>query len=179
LIREVRADTFQSYEFSPRDLPMLATLLGLLILDSFVLIAAILLQAGKGSGMAASFGGVSSSPDAFIGTRQAGTWLTKITWWAGGIFMGIAFVLQIASARGRTPKSVLEQGLTPAPAAPAQAPSSNAPALPFLPGQATPAPGAQNPAPSGAGAAPNPAPSPAQKAPAGKQAPAAPTPAPK
>jgi protein translocase SecG subunit len=42
-------------------------LLIILILDSLVLIAAILLQAGKGSGLAANFGGASSSPDAFIG----------------------------------------------------------------------------------------------------------------
>lgn len=158
---------------------MLGVLLGLLILDSLVLIAAVLLQAGKGSGMAASFGGVSSSPDAFIGTRQAGTWLTKITWWTGGIFMGIAFVLQIASARGRTPKSVLEQGLTPQPAAPAQAPTSNAPALPFLPGQAAPTPGGQKAAPGGAGAASTAPPPPTTKAPAGKQAPATTSPAPK
>jgi preprotein translocase subunit SecG len=145
----------------------------LLILDSFVLVAAILLQAGKGSGMAASFGGVSSSPDAFIGTRQAGTWLTKITWWTGGIFLAIAFVLQVASVRGRAPKSVLEQGLTP-PAAPAQAPTSSAPALPFLPGQAAPAPGAQGGAPSGASAAPS-----ATTPPAGKQPPATTSPSPK
>jgi len=32
----------------------------LLILDAFVLIAAILLQSGKGSGLAASFGGAST-----------------------------------------------------------------------------------------------------------------------
>ena len=137
-----------------------ATLLVLLILDSLVLVAAILLQAGKGSGMAASFGGVSSSPDAFIGTRQAGNLLTKITWWSGGIFMAIAFVLQVASARGRAPKSVLEQGLAPPPAAPAPAGSSTAPALPFLPGQAAPAPGATKGAPAGgapAGAATAPA----------------------
>ena len=60
-------------------------LLILLIIDSFVLVAAILLQAGKGRGMAASFGGVSSSPDAFIGTRQAGNWLTRITWWGSDV----------------------------------------------------------------------------------------------
>ena len=60
-------------------------LLTLLIVDSFVLAAAVLLQSGKGTGMAASFGGVSSSPDAFIGTRQAGNLLTKIDWWSGGI----------------------------------------------------------------------------------------------
>ena len=56
-------------------------LLIILMLDSLVLIAAILLQAGKGSGLAANFGGASSSPDAFIGVRQAGTILTKATWW--------------------------------------------------------------------------------------------------
>ena len=88
------------------------------MLDSFVLVAAILLQSGKGTGMAASFGGVSSSPDAFIGTRQAGNLLTKITWWSGGIFLAIAFVLQIASARTRAPKSVLDQAVTPPPVAP-------------------------------------------------------------
>jgi preprotein translocase subunit SecG len=123
---------------------MLSILLQIfLILDSFVLIAAILLQAGKGTGMAASFGGVSSSPDAFIGTRQAGNLLTNITWWASGIFIAIAFVLQVSSAHARAPKSVLEQGLAPPPAAPAQtAPSSAAPALPFQPAPTTPPAGA-------------------------------------
>jgi preprotein translocase subunit SecG len=150
-------------------------LLILLILDSFVLVAAILLQAGKGQGMAASFGGVSSSPDAFIGTRQAGTWLTKITWWAGGIFIAIAFLLQIGAARGRAPKSVLEQGLTPPPAAPAPAPTSSAPALPFLPGQGAPAHGAQGTAPPGKGSPPAGANTPATKAPT---TPAPTTPAP-
>jgi preprotein translocase subunit SecG len=155
-----------------------ATLLVLLILDSLVLVAAILLQAGKGQGMAASFGGVSSSPDAFIGTRQAGNLLTKVTWWSGGVFMAIAFVLQVASARGRAPKSVLEQGLTPVPAAPAPSGSSTAPALPFLPG---PNPGqpATKGAP-GATTAPAPAsPAPSKSAPATKTNPAPAAPAPR
>jgi len=157
---------------------MLTTLLLIiLILDSLILVAGILLQAGKGSGMAASFGGVSSSPDAFIGTRQAGNLLTKITWWSGGIFLAIAFVLQVASARTRAPKSVLEQGLTPPPAAPA--PTSSAPALPFLPGQTAPGGGA--PAGAAPGAAPAPTtPAPTTTAPSGgKQAPATPAPRPK
>jgi len=155
---------------------IIALLLVLLILDSFVLVAGILLQAGKGTGMAATFGGVSSSPDAFIGTRQAGNLLTKITWWSGGIFLAIAFVLQVASARTRAPKSILEQGLTPPPAAPLPTPSSSsAPALPFLPGQATPAPAAAGNKPSGAGGAPA-SPAPVTTKPT---APAAPAPGPK
>jgi preprotein translocase subunit SecG len=152
-------------------------LLSLLIVDSFVLAAAVLLQSGKGTGMAASFGGVSSSPDAFIGTRQAGNLLTKIGWWSGGIFLAIALVLQITSARARVPKSVLDQAVTPPPAAPAtQTPASTAPALPF---QAAPsaAPGAALGATPGAtlpGAAPGaaaPTPAPAKPAPAGQPKP--------
>ena len=69
----------------------------LLILDSLVLIVAILLQAGKGGGLAASFGGATSAADSLIGTRQAGNLLTKTSWWCGGIFLFLAFVLQIAS----------------------------------------------------------------------------------
>jgi preprotein translocase subunit SecG len=124
------------------------SLLVVLILDSFVLVAAILLQSGKGTGMAASFGGVSSSPDAFIGTRQAGNLLTKISWWSGGLFLGIAFVLQIASAHTRAPKSVLDQAVTPPPAH-VPAPSTAAPALPFENAPAAATPGnAATPVPS-------------------------------
>jgi preprotein translocase subunit SecG len=157
-------------------------LLVLLILDSFVLVASILVQSGKGTGMAASFGGVSSSPDAFIGTRQAGNLLTNIGWWSGGIFLAIALVLQIASAHARIPKSVLDQAVTPPPAAPAtSAPTTTAPALPFqpaptaAPGAATPAgaaPGAVVPGPaSSAPAAGAPASAPAKSPPAGQSKP--------
>jgi preprotein translocase subunit SecG len=118
---------------------MYTFLLILLILDSAVLIAAILLQSGKGTGLAASFGGASSSPDAFIGIRQAGNLLTKASWWAGGIFLFLSFVLQLMSAQSRMPKSVLEGNLAaPAPAAPS-APSRSAPAVPLSPAPTTPA----------------------------------------
>ena len=98
-------------------------LLTILILDALVLVAAILLQSGKGGGIAANFGGQSSS-DQFIGIRQAGTLLTKASWWCGGIFMGLAFVLQLMSTHQGTPRSVLEKSL----AAPTPAPVSTAPA---------------------------------------------------
>src|SRR5213592_1738939 len=95
-------------------------LLTLLILDCVVLIGSILLQSGKGTGLAASFGGASSSPDAFIGIRQAGNLLTKFSWWGGGIFLFLAFVLQLMSTRVNQPRSILEKSLaTPATTAPA------------------------------------------------------------
>ena len=116
-------------------------LLGVLILDSLILVAAILLQAGKGGGLAASFGGATSSADALIGMRQAGNLLTKVSWWSGGIFLFLAFVLQIASARARMPTSVLDRPFSQPPASttPAQPPTSS-PAVPLTPAPKTPAP---------------------------------------
>ena len=118
-------------------------LLVILVIDAVVLIGVILLQAGKGGGLAANFGGASSSPDAFVGIRQAGTILTKATWWGAGIFLGLAFVLQIMSTRAQAPRSVLEDTFgNPAPAAaPVTTPSTTAPAVPL-----EPAPSATSPA---------------------------------
>jgi preprotein translocase subunit SecG len=126
-------------------------LLVLLIIDAFVLIAAILLQAGKGGGLAANFGGASSSPDAFVGIRQAGTILTKATWWGAGIFLGLSFVLQIMSTRTQVPRSVLEDTFgNPAPAAapPVTTPNTGAPAVPLEPAPSAASPETKAPATS-------------------------------
>ena len=118
-------------------------LLVLLIIDSVVLVVAVLLQSGQGGGMAASFGGVSSSASSFMGTRQAGNLLTKASWWCGGLFLGLSFMLALASTRSRAPKSILDQTFTQPPiTAPANAPAGGAnPAVPL-----TPAPNATAPA---------------------------------
>lgn len=112
---------------------MYTFLLTLLILDSLILCAAILMQSAKGGGLAASFGGVSTAADSFMGTRQAGNFLTKLTWITGGVFLFLAFVLQIMSTHTAAPRSVLDQGLQQAPAT---APATTAPspsALPVVP----------------------------------------------
>jgi len=114
-------------------------LLTLLVIDCIVLIFAVLAQSGKGGGLAASFGGASSSPDALIGIRQAGNLLTTISWWGGGIFLGLSFILQIMSTHTSAPRSVLEKGLGTQPVNVAPAPTS-APAVPL-----EPAPGATTP----------------------------------
>jgi preprotein translocase subunit SecG len=114
-------------------------LLVLLVIDCVVLMLAILLQSGKGSGLAASFGGASSSPDALIGIRQAGNILTKISWWGGGIFLGLCFVLQIMSTHTTAPRSVLEKGLGAQPQNVAPPPTSS-PAVPLEPAPTTTAP---------------------------------------
>jgi preprotein translocase subunit SecG len=126
-------------------------LLILLVIDCFVLMAAVLLQSGKGTGLAANFGGASSSPDAFIGIRQAGNLLTKASWWSGGVFLFLCFVLQIMSTHTSAPRSVLEKGL----ATPQQqaAPPTSAPAVPL-----EPAPSANTPTTTPNTKAPTPTP---------------------
>lgn len=105
---------------------MYTFLLVLLVIDSVVLITAILLQSGKGGGLAASFGGAGTSPDAFLGMRQAGNLLTKTSWWGGGIFLALAFILQLMSLRARAPESILDRPFS----APASAPAAPVPTSP-------------------------------------------------
>jgi preprotein translocase subunit SecG len=121
---------------------MYTFLLVILILDSLVLVGAILLQSAKGGGLAASFGGVTTAADALIGTRQAGNVLTKATWWAGGIFLGLSFVLQILSTHTRTPRSILDQPASPSAPATQQGvpPAQTAPAVPLEPAGKAPPP---------------------------------------
>ena len=87
---------------------MYGFILMLLVLDALLLVLVVLLQSGKGAGLAAEFGGASSSTDSFMGGRQAATLLTKASWTLGGLFMGLALVLAILSARARAPSSILE-----------------------------------------------------------------------
>jgi preprotein translocase subunit SecG len=119
-------------------------LLTLLIIDALVLVIAILLQSGKGGGMAAAFGGASSSSDALFGTRQAGNLLTKASWWCGGIFIGLAFILEVSASRGRVPTSVLDKSFAPSKSAPAAPPAQQIPGTtiptPATPGAAAPVP---------------------------------------
>ncbi|MEO8881138.1 MAG: preprotein translocase subunit SecG [Gemmatimonadaceae bacterium] len=124
---------------------MYTFLITLLVINSLILIAAVLLQSGKGSGLSANFGGSSSSSDSFVGTRQAANLLTRVTWWGGGVFLVLAYVLQIMGTRTRVPTSVLDPLSHQTQSAPiAPSPTNAAPsAVPLTPI----APPAQAPAP--------------------------------
>src|SRR5690242_21757186 len=84
---------------------MYNALLALLALDALILIAAVLLQAGQGGGLASLGGGAGT--EQFMGGRQATTLLTKITWWCAGIFLFTSLVLAVLSSRSASPRSVL------------------------------------------------------------------------
>jgi preprotein translocase subunit SecG len=126
-------------------------LLVLLVLDALVLIPVVLLQSGKGGGLAAMGGG--AGPDTLFGSRQATTILHKASWWAGGVFVAIAFALSLLSARSARPSSVLRNGLRQS------APTAPAPAQTGIPG-VTQTPAAQNQA-QGTGPASGATPAPA------------------
>jgi preprotein translocase subunit SecG len=111
---------------------MYGFLITVLVLDGLFLTTVILLQAGKGGGLAAMGGGAAAT-EGVLGGRQATTMLTRSTWTAGTIFMVLALVLAILSSRSAQPTSVLRQDADPtAPAA----------AQPLLPTGAAPAGGA-------------------------------------
>lgn len=97
---------------------MVAFLVTVLILDGLFLMAVILMQAGKGGGLAAVGGGAGT--DTFIGGgRQAASLMTRSTWTAAGLFLGLALVLAVMSSSRRTaPDSILQQEFQSAPAVP-------------------------------------------------------------
>ena len=87
---------------------MYGFLLAILVLDGIFLSVVILLQSGKGGGLAAVGGGGGTMADGVLGGRQAATVLTRSTWIAGSIFMVLALVLSILSSRARSPESVIQ-----------------------------------------------------------------------
>lgn len=100
---------------------MFTFLLILLVVLGIFLCTIILLQAGKGGGLAAMGGGATAT-EGVLGGRQATTFLTRATWVAGAAFMIISLILSILSSRSQQPGSILADDL--------QAPTQPAPVLP-------------------------------------------------
>lgn len=86
---------------------MYGFLLTVMVLDGIFLAVVILLQSGKGGGLAAMGGGAAMT-EGVLGGRQATTVLTRATWISGTIFMVLAFVLSIMSSRALQPESVIQ-----------------------------------------------------------------------
>jgi len=96
---------------------MYGFLLTLLVLDGLFLGVVILLQSGKGGGLAAMGGGAAAT-EGILGGRQATTVLTRATWTGGSLFMVLALVLSIMSSRAQQPQSILRQQDVPTAPAP-------------------------------------------------------------
>jgi preprotein translocase subunit SecG len=115
---------------------MYGFLLTVLILDGLFLSVVILLQAGKGGGLAAVGGGPAMT-EGILGGRQATTVLTRATWTSGALFMLLALALSIMSSRSQAPQSVIQ--------VPAASTAQPEPVLPGVGGGAAPSGGAPAP----------------------------------
>jgi preprotein translocase subunit SecG len=87
------------------------------ILVSLLLIGAVLLQSGRGGGLAGAFGGGGGNQTLF-GGRGATTFLTKATWILGGAFMvtSLFLALTVGRQQGTLQRSVLRENPIEAPA---------------------------------------------------------------
>ncbi len=86
---------------------MSTVLILLLVLDCLALTVVVLLQSGKGGGLAAGFGGAGTGME-MMGSRQTATFLHNATKWLGGAFLVICFAISILTVRGSRPRSLIE-----------------------------------------------------------------------
>ncbi|MGH7471274.1 MAG: preprotein translocase subunit SecG [Longimicrobiales bacterium] len=103
-------------------------LLFLLLINGVFLGVIVLLQSGKGGGLASMGGGAGT--DTLIGGRQAATLLTKATWVSGGLFLFLSLALSVISTRQQTPapilRDVFQQGQAPPSILPGSQPAPGA-----------------------------------------------------
>lgn len=119
---------------------MYTLLLIVLLFICAALMLAILLQSGKGGGLAAGFGGSGTGIE-MMGSRQTATFLHNATKWLGGAFLVVCFAISLLTVRGTRPRSLIEsnvQNQAPPAAAP-QAPVDLQDALGDEPASAPPA----------------------------------------
>lgn len=86
---------------------MIAVLTIVHVLNCIALIFVVLLQAGRGAGLAGVFGASGGGGGAVFGGRGAGGFLSKATAALAVVFMITSVTLSIFSGRRSTPKSVL------------------------------------------------------------------------
>jgi preprotein translocase subunit SecG len=123
---------------------MFGFFLTLLVLDGIFLSVIILLQAGKGGGLAAMGGGVTAT-EGVLGGRQATTFLVRASWAAGAAFMVLSLILAILSSRAQQPGSILQQEFQQVPTQP----------TPVIPGADAPPTGGAGAPGGGEGAIPD------------------------
>ena len=98
---------------------MYTLLIILFVLVCFAMVVVILLQAGKGQGLAGSIGGGGAGGSVF-GGRGAADFLSKATTWIAAIYMVLAIVIGYIykSEAEATQQSLIEQRMQDVPVAP-------------------------------------------------------------
>jgi len=121
-----------------------ALVLGIHLLICVFLVLVVLLQAGKGGGLAGAFGVAGGAAQSLFGGRGAATFLGKATTVLGISFMVSSLLLALMSGHASAPRSVLrgiseEPGSNPPPA------TSEPLQMPGTPPESPLGPGGQNP----------------------------------
>ncbi len=80
------------------------------LLICLVLILVVLLQSGKGGGLAGAFGGMGGAGQTLFGGRGAATFLSKATTVLGIAFMTTSLVLALMAGTRGGPRSVIRTG---------------------------------------------------------------------
>lgn len=112
------------------------------VIVCFLMIGAILLQAGKGAEMGAAFGGSSQT---VFGSRGPGTFLSKVTVGAAIIFMLTSLGLAILSRERTFSSTVIDLNKNESSTAPAPAPAAPPAAPEPAAGESSPAAPATTP----------------------------------
>ncbi|MBN1301536.1 MAG: preprotein translocase subunit SecG [Melioribacteraceae bacterium] len=102
------------------------------IIASVLLVVVVLLQSSKGGGLAGITGDTGNFGQMF-GTRRTADFLSKFTWWLGGIIVGLSLVINLFFLPGQSTteqrESIIQGTQTPTvpatPALPEQTQSDN------------------------------------------------------
>jgi len=88
---------------------MFTLLMFIAVIAAILLIIMVLLQSSKGGGLAGTFGGAQMG--SMFGTRRTADFLSKATWWLGGIVVIIAVLANLFFLPGASSKdSVIQKG---------------------------------------------------------------------
>ena len=116
---------------------MYTLLISIAAIAGILLIVVILLQSSKGSGLAGTFGGAGGSMGSMFGTRRTADFLSRATWWLGGIVAVLAIVINLFFLPGKVSpeqRSIIQESG-----------QQNIPQTPTLPQQNQLPPGTENP----------------------------------
>jgi preprotein translocase subunit SecG len=80
---------------------------------SVFLIIVVLMQASKGDGLSGTFGGAAGSMGSMFGARRTADFLSKATWWLGGLLAVLAIAINLfflpGQATANQRESIIQQ----------------------------------------------------------------------
>jgi preprotein translocase subunit SecG len=85
---------------------MYGILIAICSIVSVLLVIVVLMQSSKGGGLAGTFGGANMGT--MFGTRRTADFLSRATWWLGGILAGLAIITNLFFLPGQSSSEQIE-----------------------------------------------------------------------